>query len=319
MSQADDGEEVFDRHEAEAERLRTEIEQLVKRARLLLHGQPNAARPPVPRAPQHPRRAERDKELEQTLEKADWFRREIKRMRQELETRDQMVQTPWPADSSDRDPMELYNLLAEKRRELQQLKMSTEGLDRAAETQRKAESAQSYVPPELEEKLRRTKQEVEQQKKLNVKLQADRLKLSNARKAAEEELRAVGSEVRTKAALLQRPVQGSRGASPQKGSKESDVIAQLRREIDILQGALRQDDKKHRAMLKEDSSEVDSAAVHVQSLQKDIDEREARIAKLRATISGEDDPSAHHMPPATDSTSPFGRDASLESLNGVRQ
>eukprot|EP00930_Biecheleria_cincta_P093112 TRINITY_DN83275_c0_g1_i1.p1 TRINITY_DN83275_c0_g1~~TRINITY_DN83275_c0_g1_i1.p1 ORF type:complete len:317 (-),score=68.95 TRINITY_DN83275_c0_g1_i1:58-1008(-) len=314
----DDGEQVFDRHQAEAERLRTEIEQLVKRARLLLHGQPNAARPPMPRAP-HPRRAERDKELEQALEKADWFRREIKRMRQELDTRDQMVQTPWPADSTDRDPMELYNLLAEKRRELQQLKLATEGLDRAAEAQRKAESAQSYVPPELEEKLRRTKHEVEQQKKLNVKLQADRLKLSSARKAAEEELRAVGSEVRTKAALLQRPAQSSRGASPHKGSKESDVIAQLKREIDILQGALRQDDRKHKAMLKEDSQEVDSVSLHVQSLQKDIEEREARIAKLRATINGDAYPSSHDLPLATDPQSPFGRDASLESLNAVRQ
>lgn len=314
MSHGDNGDEVFDRHQAEADRLRAEIEQLVKRARLLLHGQPNAARPPVPRAPQHPRRAERDKELEQALEKADWFRNEIKRMRQELAARDQMVQTPWPADSTDRDPMELYNLLAEKRRELQQLKIATEGLDRAAEAQRKAENAQNYVPPELEERLRRTKQEVDQQKKLNVKLQADRLKLSNARKAAEEELRTVGNEVRTKAALLQRP----RGTSPQKGSKETDAIAQLKREVDILHGALRQDDRKHKASIKEESQDVDSAATIVQSLQKSVEEREARIAKLRAQINGEEGPPTDSMPLAEDHASPFGRDGSLETINAVR-
>eukprot|EP00438_Fugacium_kawagutii_P032034 Skav203171 [mRNA] locus=scaffold371:338983:341096:+ [translate_table: standard] len=53
------------------------------------------------------------------------------------------------------------------------------------QVQRKAESEQSYV---------------EQQKRLNVKLQADRpLKLSNQRKAVEEDLRKVGSELRSKA------------------------------------------------------------------------------------------------------------------------
>ncbi|CAE7813108.1 unnamed protein product, partial [Symbiodinium sp. CCMP2456] len=116
--------------------------------------------------------------------------------------------------------------------------------------QRKAENAQSAVRPEIEERLQKVKMEVDQQKRLNVKLQADRLKLSNQRKAIEEEIRKVGSELRSKAALLHR--KGPTGQ--EKGSQT--VLEQLRREIDILRGALRQDERKHRAMLKEDSQEV---------------------------------------------------------------
>lgn len=191
------------------------------------------------------------------------------------------MSNPW--DARDKDPMELYNLLAERRKELQQLQRVSEGLEHAAEVQRKAENAQSAVRPEIEERLQKVKMEVDQQKRLNVKLQADRLKLSNQRKAIEEEIRKVGSELRSKAALLHR--KGPTGQ--EKGSQT--VLEQLRREIDILRGALRQDERKHRAMLKEDSQEVDFAAAHVQSLQKSIEEREAQVAKLRASIASERD------------------------------
>eukprot|EP00913_Durusdinium_trenchii_P035499 g33220.t1 len=230
--------DAAERHQAEAARLRAEIEQLVQRARLLLRGE--SSRPPAPRAP-HPRRAERDRELEQALEKADW----------------EPSSNPW--DSRDKDPMELYNLLAEKRKELQQLQRVSEGLEHAAEVQRKAESEQSFVRPEIEERLQKAKLEVEQQKRLNVKLQADRLKLSNQRKAVEEDLRKVGSELRSKAALLHR--KGLPGT--EKGG--ASVLEQLRREVDILRGALRQDERKHRAMLKEDSQEARSERPKLQS------------------------------------------------------
>ncbi|CAE7194118.1 ANKRD65 [Symbiodinium sp. CCMP2592] len=265
--------EAAERHQAEATRLRSEIEQLVQRARLLLHG--DAANKPLAPRPPHPRRAERERELEEALEKAEWYRREIKRMRQELESRDRHSQMSNPWDARDKDPMELYNLLAERRKELQQLQRVSEGLEHAAEVQRKAENAQSAVRPEIEERLQKVKMEVDQQKRLNVKLQADRLKLSNQRKAIEEEIRKVGSELRSKAALLHR--KGPTGQ--EKGSHT--VLEQLRREVDILRGALRQDERKHRAMLKEDSQEVDFAAAHVQSLQKSIEEREATRSRKR--------------------------------------
>ncbi|CAE7301439.1 unnamed protein product [Symbiodinium natans] len=271
--------DAAERHQAEAARLRSEIEQLVQRARLLLHG--DAANKPLAPRPPHPRRAEREREMEEALEKAEWYRREIKRMRQELENRDRHSQMSNPWDARDKDPMELYNLLAERRKELQQLQRTSEGLEHAAEVQRKAESAQSAVRPEIEEQLQKAKAEVEQQKRLNVKLQADRLKLSNQRKTIEEEIRKVGSELRSKAALLHR-----KGPTGQEKGGQS-VLEQLRREVDILRGALRQDERKHRAMLKEDSQEVEFAAAHVQSLQKNIEEREAQVAKLRAAIGSE--------------------------------
>ena len=62
-------------------------------------------------------------------------------------------------DSRDKDPMELYNLLAEKRKELQQLQRVGEGLEHAAEVQRRAEQEQSFVRPEIEERLQKAKME----------------------------------------------------------------------------------------------------------------------------------------------------------------
>ncbi|OLP73549.1 hypothetical protein AK812_SmicGene47181, partial [Symbiodinium microadriaticum] len=41
------------------------------------------------------------------------------------------MSNPW--DARDKDPMELYNLLAERRKELQQLQRVSEGLEHAAE------------------------------------------------------------------------------------------------------------------------------------------------------------------------------------------
>mmetsp|Transcript_38961 Transcript_38961/g.70330 ORF Transcript_38961/g.70330 Transcript_38961/m.70330 type:complete len:326 (-) Transcript_38961:112-1089(-) len=297
------------RHQAEAARLKKEIEHLVKRARLLLHGEPNAARPPAPRAP-HPRRAERERELEQALEKADWFRQEIKRMRQELESRDHNANpASWPAEyreSTDRDPMELYNLIVEKRKDLQHVQRTTEGLERVAEVQRKAQNIQNLVRPEVHERLRKVSNEVEQQKRLNVKLQADRLKMSSQRKAAEEDLRTLGSELRNKAAQLQRPARlSSGGSTPEKGSEESKTLQQLRRDVDILRGAVRQDSRKHRAMLKEDGQEVDYSAAHVESLKKSIEERETLISKLRTQL---DRGESVERPPALDPNSPFSAD-----------
>eukprot|EP00933_Yihiella_yeosuensis_P037893 TRINITY_DN31892_c0_g1_i1.p1 TRINITY_DN31892_c0_g1~~TRINITY_DN31892_c0_g1_i1.p1 ORF type:complete len:384 (+),score=82.55 TRINITY_DN31892_c0_g1_i1:173-1153(+) len=276
------GSEASERHQAEAAKLRGEIEELVKKARILLHGEPGAAaRPSAPRQP-HPRRAERDSQLEQALEKADWFRREIKRMRQELENRDHL--SGGPADPRDRDPMELYNLLAEKRRELQVVQRSVEGFDRAVEAQQKADDAHKALRPDVKDRLEKVRDEVEAQKRLHVKLMAERLRLSNARKTIEDELRNAGKQLRNKAAVLHKPSPGkSSGDKPD----EQAVIKQLRRDIDILKSAVKQDERRHRAALKEDSQEVDFAAAHVQGLLKSIEEREAEVARLSGAVDGQ--------------------------------
>ncbi|CAE8618882.1 unnamed protein product, partial [Polarella glacialis] len=146
------GSDAVERHQATATRLRGEIQQLVKQAQVLLHGEPDARRPSAPRQP-NPRRTEREQELEQALEKADWFRREIKRMRQELDSRDHL--SAGPADPRERDPMRLYNLLVDKRRELEEVQHCSLGLERSAKAQRKAEAAQSALRPEVESRLLR--------------------------------------------------------------------------------------------------------------------------------------------------------------------
>lgn len=264
------------RHRAEAGRLRAEIEALVRQARLLLNGEPpRGGRPPRPHPPPlRGRYAEREQELETVLERADWYRRDIRRLQRELDA-------AGGNDGRDRDPMELPNLIAEKKRELGRLRRSGEGLDRVAEAQRRAEAEQNALSPQVEEKLKQIKNEVEQQKRLNVKLFADRQRLVGARKKAEEEVRAAESELRTKAAEL-RVLPRQSGESG--GGVDSRILKQLQRDVDILKEALRQDEKKFRSVQKEEESEVESTVNHIAELESKIAEHEAEAAQLRAEL-----------------------------------
>jgi len=291
---------AVERHQAEAARLRSEIEELVKQARLLLNGDAYMGRQPMPNVG---KRAEREKELESCLEKVDWHRREIKRLRQELDSKDQV--SGGSKGQRDRDPMELQNLLAERRRELQKLQHSGEGLDRVASAQRRAEAEQNALRPEVEEKLAKMQKEVAQQKRKNAKLQADRQKLSSARKAAEDELRSANGEVRSKVAQLQPPQRPPRmpgaggggcaspvaqSATPAAGGpagapgEEPREIKQLRQNIDILREAIRQDERRFKGSQKEDSQEIEFASNHIAELKQSIADREAEVAKLQAQL-----------------------------------
>lgn len=282
------GADPTERHQAEAYRLRSEIEELVRQARALLYGEDHNRRfPPRPAAG---KRADRQNELEAALEKADWYRRDIKRLRRELES---SYISKGPAEAKDRDPMEVHNLLCERRQELQRIQRSGEGLDRVAAAQRRAEAAQNALTPEIEDRLRRTKDEVEQQKRLNIRLQHDRPKVVNARKKVEEEVRAMNGEVRSKAAKLQRPgrpVAAGYDAEPGK-------IRQLRRDVDILTQAVHQDERKYKASQREDEQQLEFMRRHAEKLQDDIGHHEAEIRRVRAEIRGED-PEADVLSPS---------------------
>lgn len=269
--------DAVDRHPAEA--------------RLLLNGEADTGRPP-PRPSQKPegvaRRAERERELQGCLEKVDWYRREIKLLRQELDSRDHVL--GGPTDPRDRDPMELQNVLAERRKELLQLQRSGEGLERLAAAQRRAEAAQNALRPEVEERLQRAKKEVEQQKRKNAKLQTDRLKLSNARKAADEELRAAGAQLKANAAQLQRPTRPAAGANAGAaaayggGSGDPPKLRQLRQNVDILREAVRQDERKFAAALRELAQDIESAQDHNAGMQASLAAREAQLLSLQANL-----------------------------------
>merc|ERR1719454_1492633 len=133
------------------------------------------------------------------------------------------------------------------------------------------------MSPRVEEKLRRIKGEVEQQKRLNVRLQAERQKVGNARKKAEEEARVAGGELRSKAAELRRPAQrseqGAGGDSPR--PVDPKLLKQLRRDIDILTEAVRQDDRKFKLAQREDANEVEFASRQIFELRTRISDQEA--------------------------------------------
>jgi len=257
-----------------------EIEELVRQARILLHGGPEGAKPKGSSA----KRAERERELEAALEKTDWYQKEIKKLRQELKGRDRLC--GGPNDPGDRDPMELQNLLTEKTKELQRVRKTGEGLDRIAEVQRKAEVAQNALSPEIEQRLRFMKNEVEHQKRQNVRLQTERQKVTAARKKAEEEVRTASSELRSKAAQLQKPPRPGAGGAAGASKAESNVLRQLRRDVEILKEAARQDERKHRAAQREEAQEVELTSNLISSLKESVAEHEAALAKLRADLRG---------------------------------
>jgi len=78
-----------------------------------------------------------------------------KRLRREYEGRDKLG--GGPNNPRDKDPMEVQNLLAEKRKELSDLCKVGEGLDRIADAQKRAEAAQNALSPEVAERLARMK------------------------------------------------------------------------------------------------------------------------------------------------------------------
>lgn len=280
QGRADSKDPAVERCATEALHMRAEVEALLRQARVLLRGEapPVSGRRPIAL---HPKRLERDQQLEIALERADWHRREIRRLRADLENREKMH--GHQVDPRDRDPMELHNLLVEKRKELQRIQRNIESMEHVNEVQRRAEVKDSALRPEVYEKLQRLKMEVELHKRHNIKLQADRLKVSGARKAAEDELRVAKGEQRTKALQLQRP---PRPNGPAGAEEEPTALRALRRDVDVLRGALRQDERRFKATEKEDTSEVEFAAEQLAHLQKSLTEKKAVLERLKTSVQG---------------------------------
>lgn len=230
-------------------------------------------------------------------------------MRRELESRDSLGGGPY--DPRDRDPMEIPNLLAEKRKDLRALRRSGEGLDRIAAAQRRAEAAQNALSPEIEERLRKGKHRVEQQKRLNVKLHAEWLRTRSTQKKAEEEVRAVVVELRNKTAQLQRPQPGSPGEGG-----ESRVLRQLRRDADILREAVRQDERKLRALAREDEGAAVFGRKQNASLRQKISEQEEELDRLKAELHSRPELGERMDAQRADELADRGIDACDEAVSG---
>jgi hypothetical protein len=256
---------VNERHQAEAAKLRTEVEELLRQAKVLLHGPQDPEKPQRLYAGNNVKAAAREREMVTALEKCDWYRRDMKRLQRDLDG---------CFGPMTRDPMELQNLLTEKRKELQRLKKNGEGLDKIAEAQRRGEKDQSAVNPELEEKLRFVKGEVEHQRRLNIRLQGERLKVSEARQQAEEAVRAASGELRSKAAELRRPAAGpAAGPSERPGGRHTGdpkILEQLRRDSDILREAIKRDERRFRTAEQAESREVEYARVQAEAARSQV-------------------------------------------------
>mmetsp|Transcript_29374 Transcript_29374/g.67613 ORF Transcript_29374/g.67613 Transcript_29374/m.67613 type:complete len:960 (-) Transcript_29374:113-2992(-) len=263
---------AVERYQAEAAQLRGEVEQLVQQARVLLHGEHRARLPPRPSNPRH---AARDQELEEVLERTEWFKQENKKLREELQGLEQRF-LHRPTDPSERDPMELVNRLTERRKELQRLRQLGQGLSKVAERQKRAELAQNALTPEMQARIKRVKDEVERQKQLNVKLQSDRLKAVDERKAAENLLRQEEKEYRSKA-KQHRPVH--------KAIPEAQVpfaLRKVRQDVDILTAALRQDERRFKAEEQDEEHQIAAAKRHIEHLNSILAERQQELSAFSA-------------------------------------
>lgn len=260
----------------EATTLRSEIDELVRQAKVLLYGEGRAARPPKPG---NARRMEREQQLEAALERNDWYRRDNRRLRKDIEVLEQQEVV---LDGHEKDPVELQNLLSQRRKELLLLRKNGEGLDRIAEVQRRAEVEQKALRPSVNHRLQSGKSEIEQQKRLNVRLQADRLRLVTEQKHAEARARLFGQEFRQKEKLVLK--------SP--GPAETDsVLRSLQREIKVLTEALRQDDKKFRGAMHEEDQSVEQIHEKVVRLEKNVKDRDFTVRCLQADLRDEGRPS----------------------------
>jgi len=177
-----------------------------------------------------------------------------------------------------RDPMELLNLLAEKRKELQGLRYDNEGLSKVAEAQRRAEAVRNAVAPEVEERLRRVKDEMEQQKRAQMKLRSSIKQVTRERKKAEVEVRSTGSLLKSKAAKLQ---------SQLKVAPENDTFSHLRHNADTLRGALNQDKHRYRIASREDEQQAESIKVKVVQVRKRIAEHKLKLLRINSALRGE--------------------------------
>eukprot|EP00927_Polykrikos_kofoidii_P054345 TRINITY_DN48773_c0_g1_i1.p1 TRINITY_DN48773_c0_g1~~TRINITY_DN48773_c0_g1_i1.p1 ORF type:complete len:371 (+),score=77.67 TRINITY_DN48773_c0_g1_i1:98-1210(+) len=274
------------KHLAEVARLRAVVVDLVHHAKILLHGDGYEK---VGKAPSHAKAIERDQEMEVTLEKTEWYRKENKLLRQQVEGAYNR-RPSGPSDPRERDPMELQNLLVERRKELQRLKKDGAGLDRVAEAQRRAETTQNSINPEVEAKLRRMKGQVDQQKMMNVKLQAERQKMNELRIKTEEDVRSAGSDLRNKAAELRRPPQSHRSDNGNGKGDDQKSVKQLQRDMDIVRDAIEKDDRRFKAAMREDRQESEDTSKQMGMHQESIQKLEVEIAKhqclLRASNGG---------------------------------
>lgn len=270
------------RHQKEADRLRSEIEGLVRQANVMLHG--NARHPPRPKVGG----GRNEGLLEATIEKSAWYRHEIKRLRRDLENWDRLCSGPTcNVGAQDRDPMETYNLLVERRKELQKLQRNGHGLDRVAAAQRRAETEQNALSPEVDDRLRHAKDEAEKQKRLHVRMTAERQKVVTAKKKAEQEMRTANKELRTKAAQLQRPPRPTKAVAHVGGAREQ--LKHLQRDVDILSEAVWQDERKHKVSQVDDETQIEHTRTTIAKLRATCASYEAQISKLRAEAGGTGD------------------------------
>jgi len=264
----------FEKHRAEVKQLRLDIQSLVSRARLVsLENETTTGYGAV-------QTAEHDREIafDNFFERRAWYHVEIKRMRQDMEKRERIASAIF--ERLGRDPMEVCNLVVERKRELQRVLRVGESLDRVRRGQRKAESVQNALRPEVARCLSRMQAALEKQKRRHATLQSQRNIAISARKVAIDELRAACEEVHRKSTLLQRHAPRP-GLDSHSGEK---LLRYLQSNIDILKEALKQDEKKFQLAQRAELREAETAANDLATLRHIIADHQANLVALHQQI-----------------------------------
>lgn len=250
--------------ESDSYRLRGELEELHNQACAALRGERSRSAPKsVADA-----RADREVELQDLGERIEWYKRDIKILKRQVET---------VVAQGDHDPQELQNLITERRAEIQTLCEEEDVLARMAEKQNRAERQRAIVSDEVADQVRRVKEAVEREKKRHLQLREVRAKM-------DQNLKVQRAEVWEMERRLKHNVSVINQANSPRGEPAS--LQKLQRHEAVLREALQQEERKYKAEAKDRERGTKNLQQRNADTKKKITRMEARVKKIRAKLGG---------------------------------
>lgn len=253
-----------ERLEADSYRLRGELEELYNQACAVLRGDRSRS---APRSMAQVR-SERETELSDLAERIEWYNRDIKILKRQVEG-------ARAEGKSDFDPQELQNLLTERKAEIARLHEEEDVLGKISEKQTRAERERSHVSEEVADQVRRVKEAVQHEKRRHMQLREERARM-------DEELKVQRGEVWELEKRLKRNVAVIQQANARQGDPLS--LQKLQRHEAGLREAIHQDEKKYKAESKDRDKNVKNLQNREALLKKQIAKMEGKTQKLRLKL-----------------------------------
>jgi len=213
-------------------------------------------------------RADREAELQDLDERIEWYKRDIKILKRQVEG---------VVAQGDHDPQELQNLITERRAEIQTLYEEEDVLARMAEKQNRAERQRAMVSDEVADQVRRAKEAVEREKKRHLQLREERAKMDQKLKVQRAEVWEIERRLKHNIAVINQ-------ANSPRGDPPS--LQKLQRHEAVLREALQQEERKYKAQAKDREKGAKNLEQRNADTKKKIARMQARVKKVRAKLDG---------------------------------